>query len=161
MASALEALDASQRSLHVGGLTAPVALKQLLTVPIQLRKDRLLQAAMRSSRMHAVEQLHDFDFSFQPSLRRSQIDTLNDLGFVDRRLRTLKSTRKEHASTVLSLHTDFEEWGEILVNTVMAATLMDRLVQHCNLDATRGNSYRMRQHTELWQSCARQEGVKA
>ena len=31
----------------------------------------------------------------------------------------------------------------------MAAALIDRLVHHCHL-VTRGNSYRMRQHTELW-----------
>ena len=34
---------------------------------------------------------------------------------------------------------------------VMAAALIDRLVHHCHLVTIRGNSYRMRQHTELWQ----------
>jgi len=37
---------------------------------------------MRSSRLPMVKQLHDFDFTFQPSLRREQID---ELGFVERR----------------------------------------------------------------------------
>ena len=32
----------------------------------------------------------------------------------------------------------------------MAAALIDRLVHHCNIVTIRGNSYRMRQHTELW-----------
>lgn len=35
----------------------------------------------------------------------------------------------------------------------MAAALIDRLVHHCHLVTIRGNSYRMRQHTELWQAC--------
>ena len=35
---------------------------------------------------------------------------------------------------------------------VMAAALIDRLVHHCHIVAIRGNSYRMRQHTELWQA---------
>ncbi|GMV22405.1 MAG: hypothetical protein AMXMBFR57_23540 [Acidimicrobiia bacterium] len=34
----------------------------------------------------------------------------------------------------------------------MGAALIDRLVHHCHLVTIRGNSYRMRQHTELWQS---------
>jgi hypothetical protein len=34
----------------------------------------------------------------------------------------------------------------------MAAALIDRLVHHCHLVTIRGNSSRMRQHTELWQT---------
>lgn len=33
-----------------------------------------------------------------------------------------------------------------------AAALIDRLVHHCHLVTIRGNSYRMRQHSELWQT---------
>src|SRR4051812_33007102 len=29
--------------------------------------------------------LHDFDFTFQPSVRRDQIESLHELGFVERR----------------------------------------------------------------------------
>jgi len=32
-----------------------------------------------------VKLLGDFDFTFQPSLRREQIESLHDLGFVERR----------------------------------------------------------------------------
>ena len=46
----------------------------------------------------------------------------------------------------------FEEWDEIFGDDVMAAALIDRLVHHCHLVTIRGNSYRMRQHTELWQT---------
>ena len=34
----------------------------------------------------------------------------------------------------------------------MAAALIDRLVHHCHIVTIRGNSYRMRQHTDLWQA---------
>ena len=40
---------------------------------------------MRSSRLPAVKTLADFDFAFQPSLQREQIDSLHTLGFVERR----------------------------------------------------------------------------
>jgi hypothetical protein len=33
---------------------------------------------------------------------------------------------------------------------VLATALIDRLVHHCHLVTIRGNSYRRRQHTELW-----------
>ena len=85
MPGALEALDAILHGVDGGTLTAPEAIEQLLTAQIQLRNNRRLQAAMRSSRLPVVKQLHDFDFTFQPSLRREQIESLHELGFVERR----------------------------------------------------------------------------
>jgi hypothetical protein len=64
----------------------------------------------------------------------------------------LMTRRYEHASTVLTSNKGFEEWGDIFGDDVMAAALIDRLVHHCHLVTIRGNSYRMRQHTELWQT---------
>ena len=40
---------------------------------------------MRSSRLPAVKTLADFDFSFQPSVKREQIESLHSLGFVERK----------------------------------------------------------------------------
>ena len=64
----------------------------------------------------------------------------------------LMTRRYEHASTVLTSNKGFEEWGEVFGDEVMAAALIDRLVHHCHIVTIRGNSYRMRQHTELWQA---------
>src|SRR3954451_7706550 len=85
MPGALEALDAILHGVDGGTLTAPEAIEQLLSAQIQLRNNRRLQAAMRSSRLPVVKQLNDFDFTFQPSLRREQIESLHELGFVERR----------------------------------------------------------------------------
>ena len=85
MPGALEALDAILHGVDGGTLTAPEAIEQLLAAQIQLRNNRRLQAAMRSSRLPVVKQLRDFDFTFQPSLRREQIESLHELGFVERR----------------------------------------------------------------------------
>ena len=85
MPGALEALDAILQGVDGGTLTAPEAIEQLLTAQTQLRNNRRLQAAMRSSRLPVVKQLRDFDFTFQPSLRREQIESLHELGFVERR----------------------------------------------------------------------------
>jgi DNA replication protein DnaC len=64
----------------------------------------------------------------------------------------LMTRRYEHASTVLTSNKGFEEWGEVFGDDVMAAALIDRLVHHCHLVTIRRNSYRMRQHSELWQT---------
>jgi DNA replication protein DnaC len=62
----------------------------------------------------------------------------------------LVNRRYEGASTVLTSNKSFEEWGEILGDEVMAAALIDRLLHHCHIVNIRGNSYRMRKHSDLW-----------
>ena len=64
----------------------------------------------------------------------------------------LISRRYEHASTVLTSNKSFEEWGDVLSDDVMAAALIDRVLHHCHLVNIRGNSYRMREHADLWQT---------
>jgi len=232
MPGALEALDDILARIDGGHLKAPEALEALLGAHITLRNNRRLVAAMRSSRLPAVKTLADFDFSFQPSLQREQIDSLHTLGFVERRenvillgppgvgkthlaislaiataqsgrrvyygtlsdlitsleeaqaaghlsqrLKTLifpallvvdelgylpisrtgamlffqlMSRRYETASTVLTSNKGFEDWGEVFGDDVMASALIDRLVHHCHIVNIRGNSYRMRQHAELY-----------
>jgi DNA replication protein DnaC len=231
MPGALEGLDAILSRVD-SGLGAADAISAVLGAQITLRNNRRLQAAMRSSRLPAVKTLGDFDFSFQPSLKREQIESLSTLGFVERkenviflgppgvgkthlaiglaiaaaqngrrvyygtladlitsleeahaagkllhRMKTLTypsllvvdeigylpvsrtgamhffqlmSRRYEQASTVLTSNKSFEEWGDIFGDEVMAAALIDRLLHHCHIVNIRGNSFRMRHHSELW-----------
>jgi len=232
MPGALEALDEILRQVDGGSLAGPAAIEALLGAQISLRNNRRLVAAMRSSRLPAIKTLIDFDFSFQPSLKREQIDSLHTLGFLERRenvvllgppgvgkthlaislaiaaaqsgrrvyygtladlitsleeaqqagrltqrLKTLifpsllvvdeigylpisrtgamlffqlMSRRYETAATILTSNKNFDEWGEIFGDEVMAGALIDRLVHHCHIVNIRGNSYRMRQHAELY-----------
>jgi DNA replication protein DnaC len=64
----------------------------------------------------------------------------------------LMNRRYEHAATVLTSNKGFEEWGEVFGDDVMAAALIDRVLHHCHLVNIRGNSYRMREHTELYRT---------
>jgi DNA replication protein DnaC len=232
MPGALEALDDVLRQHDGGSLSPTGAIEALLGAQISLRNNRRLVAAMRSSRLPAVKTLADFDFSFQPSLKREQVDSLHTLGFVERRenviflgppgvgkthlaislaiaaaqsgrrvyygtladivtsleeasqaarlsqrLKTLifpsllvvdeigylpisrtgamlffqlMSRRYERAATVLTSNKSFDEWGDVFGDDVMAGALIDRLVHHCHIVNIRGNSYRMRQHAELY-----------
>lgn len=82
---ALEAIDQVLSEADGGHLTAAEAVEKLLGAQISLRNTRRLQTAMRSSRLPAIKTLEEFDFSFQPSIKREQIESLHELGFVERK----------------------------------------------------------------------------
>ena len=85
MPGALEALDETLQGIDAGAFTPGEAMEHLLGAQIALRNNRRLEAAMRSSRLPAVKTLSDFDFTFQPSIKREQIESLHELSFVERR----------------------------------------------------------------------------
>ena len=85
MPGALEALDEVLSGVDGGGMTGGEAVERLLGAQIALRNNRRLAAAMRSSRLPAVKTLEDFDFTFQPSIRRDQIASLHELDFIRRK----------------------------------------------------------------------------
>ena len=81
---ALENIDLILSQADDGDVTPATAIEQLLTAQINLRNNRRLKTAMRSARLPALKRLEDFDFSFQPSVKRDQIMSLATLGFLDR-----------------------------------------------------------------------------
>ena len=83
MPGALEAVDGILSEADGGTISAAEAIEQLLNAQIVLRNNRRLQTAMRSSRLPAVKTLDQFDFAFQPSIKREQIESLHELGFLD------------------------------------------------------------------------------
>ena len=84
MPGALEAVDGILQQVDGGHLNPPAAMVALLDAQIGLRNSRRLQTAMRSSRLPVIKTLVDFDFTFQPSVKREQIDSVHSLGFLDR-----------------------------------------------------------------------------
>src|SRR2546427_10805918 len=85
MPGALAALDDILRRADSGELAAGEAMSALLGSHIALRNQRRLQTAMRAARLPAVKTLADFDFSFQPSVKRDQLESLHTLSFIERR----------------------------------------------------------------------------
>ena len=85
MPGALEAVDGVLAQVDSGAVTAGEALEQLLGAQIALRNNRRLETAMRASRLPAVKTLEQFDFAFQPSIKREQIESLHELGFLARK----------------------------------------------------------------------------
>ena len=84
MPGALEVADDILAQADGGTVTAGEAVERLLDAQIKLRNNRRLSSAMRSSRLPAVKTLGEFDFAFQPSVKREQVESLHELGFVAR-----------------------------------------------------------------------------
>lgn len=82
---ALEAVDEILADVDRGSLHASQAIERLLTAQITLRNNHRLRTAMRSSRLPAIKMLQEFDFAFQPSIRREQIESLHELAFIKRK----------------------------------------------------------------------------
>ncbi len=100
MPGALEAVDGVLAQVDSGAVTAGEAIELVLNAQIALRNNRRLQAAMRSSRLPAVKTLAQFDFTFQPSIKREQIESLHELGFLDRAENVILLARLEWARRI-------------------------------------------------------------
>lgn len=56
----------------------------------------------------------------------------------------LVSVRYEKGSIILTSNYNFEDWGEIFQDNVVAAAIIDRIVHHANIFYINGSSYRLK-----------------
>ncbi|GJE04539.1 IS21-like element ISMtsp8 family helper ATPase IstB [Methylobacterium isbiliense] len=84
MPRALEIVDTTVRRLERGELSALEAVDALLSEELSLRESRRVKTALVMARLSTIKTLSSFDFAFQPSLDRTRILALAELGFVDR-----------------------------------------------------------------------------
>ena len=75
MPGALEAIDDVLVQVGSGAVTAGEAIERVLGVQIALRNNR---------RLPAIKTLAQFDLTFQPTVKREQVERLHELGFLDR-----------------------------------------------------------------------------
>lgn len=59
------------------------------------------------------------------------------------------SRRYETASTIITSNKQFDEWGSILFDPVLATAILDRFVHHCSFIIIEGESYRMRERERI------------
>ncbi len=57
---------------------------------------------------------------------------------------SLVSARYERGSIILTSNKGFADWGELLVDTVIATAILDRLLHHSHVLNIRGESYRLK-----------------
>lgn len=79
---AAEALGAELSEAVKQKRTTPDVLKRLLDCEIQQREQRRIQASLRVSGLPSGMTLSNFDFGFQPTVDRGQIETLATCGFI-------------------------------------------------------------------------------
>ena len=80
----LEAIDEILARADGGGPSVAGAIEELLDAQLELRVRRRLESARRTSRLPHPKTLEDFDFALQPSVERSQPESLHELGFLRR-----------------------------------------------------------------------------
>jgi DNA replication protein DnaC len=59
------------------------------------------------------------------------------------------SKRYEVSSTIITSNKQFDEWGSILFDPILAVAILDRYVHHCNFIIIDGDSYRMKERGEF------------
>ena len=102
---ALEVVRDLVRQLEAGELSALELIVQLLGEEQAARETRRLKAAYMTARLTQPKTLESFDFSFQPSLDKSRVLALAELGFIERaevvHLLGPPGTGKSHLATAL------------------------------------------------------------
>jgi len=60
----------------------------------------------------------------------------------------LVSIRYEKGSIILTSNYNFEDWGQIFQDNVVAAAIIDRIVHHARIFYINGSSYRLKNKLE-------------
>lgn len=58
------------------------------------------------------------------------------------------SQRYENGATIITTNRNFEEWGHIFGDAVLASAIIDRLVHHAYIVKINGQSYRIKDHVK-------------
>ena len=67
-----------------GRRSFPEALLEMTSDEVRPRRERIIGSQIEKASFPYVKTLQDFDWSFQPSVPRAEIEDLATLGFVDR-----------------------------------------------------------------------------
>src|SRR3989344_4838500 len=110
----------------------------------------------RGAKLPYEKGLEDFDFSFQPSIRKAEILELATLRFMDKKANViflgLPGTGKTHLSVALALTAMGKgktvlfttEWDKVFIDKTLTTAVVDRLLHHCTLIEIKGESYRFK-----------------
>ena len=101
----------------------------------------------------------DFDFTYQPSLNKKYVLDLKNLRFIEKKenILLIGSSRvgKTHLaistgieSTIITSNINFNKWGELFKDSVIASAILDRLLHHSIIYNITGNSYRIKDKIE-------------
>lgn len=126
--------------LSIGlGVKACMAKYRVVFTSIQ----RLIEELMLSQRDGSIMER----FMFYSRLHLLIIDELGYMPITREQanlLFQLISTRYEKGSIILTSNYNFDEWGKIFEDNVVASAIIDRLVHHASIFYINGSSYRLK-----------------
>lgn len=123
------------------------ALEEMTRVEVAAREVRITNQRIRSSGFPYVKGLAVFDWDFQPSVPRAEID---ELGYLDvgsagaDLLFRLISARCEQRSTIITADVGIGGRGRVFGSDVAASAIADRVCHNCHLAKITGRSYRLK-----------------
>lgn len=241
----LKQLELQQMQIHIDDVVKEISnnnlpfiegLYKLTNYEIEMQETNCSNALIKAAAFPFKKELSEFDFSFQPSIKESEIKDLLTLHFMsktenivflgssgvgkthlattigiesaknrystyfikcnellqqlkraksenrlDIRLRHFKKyklliidevgylpidkedaniffqlidMRYELRSTIVTTNINFEDWGTLFKDEVVASAILDRLLHHSHIISISGNSYRLKDHIQTKENCA-------
>ena len=148
----LSFLDSATNILLLG---APGVGKTHLSIAIgleatkQRRRVKFINAEDLTNELIAANRSNTLT-DYLESMSRVELLIIDEIGYLELSKETsslffrLISKRYEKASTIITSHKEFQEWGSIFNDDVIATAILDRLLHHSHPFLINGPSYRMK-----------------
>jgi DNA replication protein DnaC len=127
---------------HLANALGLQALQQgysVLFTHVHSLLDRLMQGRIDGSHRRIMTQVCNVDLLILDELgfRKMPSDTLDNFFELIR-------ARYENKSTIFTSNRNFEHWGEIFGDKILAGAIIDRIVHHAHIIRINGESYRVK-----------------
>lgn len=135
-------------------------LELLVADELAVRASRLVERRVRAAMFRESKSLDEFDFAFNPSIKRKQV--FDDMGMKQLPGRSggylleIILRRHENRSTMMTSNRPLEDWAKLIGDVPSATAILDRFLQHATIINITGKSYRLKNRSK-----ADQEGRRS
>ncbi len=126
-----------------------IAIALGLEATKQRRRVRFISAEDVTNELIVAEKSHTIT-DYLEAMSRIELLIIDEIGYLDLSKEAaslffrLISKRYEKASTIITSNKEFQEWGQIFNDDVIATAILDRLLHHSYPFLINGPSYRMK-----------------
>ena len=152
MKNTLEILDNYLERVVAENLNIVEVLDHIFSEEAKSKRKRVYEKQIQMSGFPTKKTLDDFDFSFQPSIDKRQID---EIGYLPMDIQganlffQLIARRYEKTSAVFTSNKTFSQWNEVFADVTIASAILDRVLHHCTVINIKGESYRLKERKEF------------